>query len=482
MEDQSKARVRTAVILAAGQGTRMRSALPKVLHRISGQSMVELVVAAARSAGCDRIVLVVGHGADAVRGALEGSTVEFVEQAEQRGTGHALLQVRDVVEAQDLLIVLSGDVPLVKASTLERLAQAAESSWGAMAVAELEDAGSLGRVVRNPGGDLVRIVEAADADADELANRQVNAGLYALPAADVFHYLEKLRPDNAKGELYLTDALGSAAAEGHTVSIVELEDVSEALGVNTRADLALAQQGLWRRKCRELMDGGVTILDPGSTRVDMDVEIGSDTVVHPGVTIVGSSRIGTGCEISTGAWIRAATLGSGVRIEPYSVIDESQIDDGCKVGPFARLRPGTVLEAGVRIGNFVEVKKSHLGPGVKAGHLTYLGDTTVGEETNIGAGVVTCNYDGVEKHPTRIGKRAFIGSDTMLVAPVEVGDAATTGAGSTITQDVPADALAVERSRQRNVPNWSKKRKKTADVTDGPIASPTAPDDDSGGA
>jgi len=474
----SKTRKRTAVILAAGQGTRMRSELPKVLHRVGGKPMVAMVAATARAAGCDRILVVVGHGGQTVREALAGSGVEFVDQLEQRGTGHALLQVRDVVEPENMLLVLSGDVPLVRATTLERLAADAESGWGAMAVAELEDPGSLGRVVMNPEGGLERIVEVADADSQEFAIREVNAGLYALPSPDIFEYLDRLKPDNAKGELYLTDALGAAAADGLTISVVDLDDPAEALGVNSRADLAVAQRRLWQRRARDLMDAGVTLLDPDSFRADADVEVDGDTIIHPGVTVLGATRIGRGCEIATGAWLRDATIGSGVRIEPYSVIDGARIDDGCKVGPFARLRPGTVLEAGAKIGNFVEVKNSRLGPGVKAGHLAYLGDATVGEGANIGAGAITCNYDGEQKHPTRIGRRAFIGSDTMLVAPVEVGDGATTGAGSTITQDVPAEALAVERSRQRNIAEWSKRKKNSKnDVADGE----TATGDDRGG-
>jgi bifunctional UDP-N-acetylglucosamine pyrophosphorylase/glucosamine-1-phosphate N-acetyltransferase len=436
----------------------MKSNVPKVLHRVGGRALVEHVLSAARAAGCGRILVIVGHGGDEVREALLGAEVEFVEQAEQRGTGHALSLIREVVDPDDLLIVLSGDAPLIRAGTLRRLIAAAAEGWGALATAELERPGALGRIVRDADGELERIVEAADASVEELAVREVNAGFYALPAAQLFEYLAGLHPDNAKAELYLTDALGAAVQDGRGIAIVGIEDSDEALGVNTRSDLARVQEALWSRKAHALMAAGVTLLDPASARIDPEVEIGRDSVIHPSVTLLGATRIASRCELATGAWLRDAELDTEVRIEPYSVLDGCRIGAGCRVGPFARLRPGTVLERGARIGNFVEIKNSRLGPGVKAGHLTYLGDADIGEKSNIGAGVITCNYDGVSKHETRIGRQAFIGSDTMLVAPVDVGDRATTGAGSAITQDVPADALAVERSRQRNVADWKKRK------------------------
>jgi len=457
-ETDSQLPARVAVILAAGEGTRMQSDLPKVLHRVGGKPLVAHVIAAARAAECDRVVVIVGHGAAEVRNVLGEAGVEFVEQAEQRGTGHALEQVRGLVQGSDMLLVLSGDAPLVRSSTLRKLASAARDGWGAIATARMDESESLGRVVRDQEGHLERIVEVADADPDELAIREVNAGLYALPAAGILDYLERLRPDNAKGELYLTDAVGNAARDGRVVAIVDLEDSDEALGVNTRPDLARAQRGLWRRKARALMNAGVTLLDPESTRIDLDVEVGRDTVIHSSVSLLGATRVGSRCELATGTWVRDSELATGVSIQPYTVVDGARIGSDCRVGPFARLRPGTVLEPGVKIGDFVEVKNSHLGPGVKAGHLAYLGDAEVGERSNIGAGVITCNYDGETKHQTRIGRDAFVGSDTMLVAPVEVGDGATTGAGSAITQDVPPGSLAVERSRQRNIADWKKRR------------------------
>jgi bifunctional UDP-N-acetylglucosamine pyrophosphorylase/glucosamine-1-phosphate N-acetyltransferase len=453
-----------AVILAAGKGTRMRSRLPKVLHPVAGKPLIEWVLQAARDSGCRRIAVVVGHAADEVRAAVsdEAGDLVWVRQEEQLGTGHALAQVEPHVaagtDAGTRLLVLSGDVPLVSPSTLARLAAAARSGWGAMAVAELAEPGSLGRVVAGPGGRLARIVEAADASPEELEGKSINAGIYALPAAAVFDRLRALETDNAKGEYYLTDALTAAAADGREVVLVALDDPAEALGVNDRRDLARVHQVLLRRHAERLMADGVTLLDPERTAIEPSVRVGSDTVIHPGVSLFGDTRIGRDCLLHQGVWIRDSVLADGVRVEPYSVLDGAEVASGCTVGPFARLRPASVLLPGSRVGNFVELKKTRLGAGSKASHLTYLGDTTVGDGANIGAGVVTCNYDGVDKHRTEIGDGAFVGSDTMLVAPVRVGADSVTGAGSVITHDVPAGSLAVARARQRNIPDWPKRR------------------------
>jgi bifunctional UDP-N-acetylglucosamine pyrophosphorylase/glucosamine-1-phosphate N-acetyltransferase len=449
---------RVAVVLAAGQGKRMRSALPKVLHQVAGRPMLARVLATARLSGCDRLLVVVGHRAESVREAFPESDLAWVEQREQRGTGHALLQAASYVDRPALLLVLSGDVPLVRAATLDRLARAAAAGWGAMAAATLEEPGTLGRVLTHLDGTLHRIVEVADADAEELAIGRVNAGLYALPAPEIFDFLSALEPDNAQGELYLTDALGSAAAAGRRIEVIELDDPDEALGVNDRADLARVHRLLLERKARELQRGGVTLLAPERTAIEPESEIAPDSVVHADVTLSGASRVGTGSTLHQGAWLRNSTVGQDCVVEPYSVLDGAVVGNGCRVGPFARLRPGTVLADGARVGNFVEVKNSRLGRKAKAGHLTYLGDAEIGEGANIGAGVVTCNYDGEAKHRTEIGAGAFIGSDTMLVAPVLVGARATTGAGSVITRDVPEGALAVERSEQRTLPKWSDRR------------------------
>lgn len=458
---------RVAAILAAGKGTRMRSDLPKVLHSVAGRPMLHWVIEAARQGGCERILVIIGHGADAVRQAsadlAEELGVSWVLQEQQLGTGHALAQIEPHFEGAGTVLVLSGDVPLVRPSTLDRLAEAAETSgWGSMAVADLEEPGALGRALV-PADDphhLDRIVEARDANPKELACRRVNAGLYALPAPSIFDYLRQLDTRNDQGELYLTDALGAAVADGHRVRLVELDDFTEAFGINTRRDLARVHRALIDRHLDALMDSGVTILEPARTTIEPSVCVGIDTVIHPEVTLVGNTRIGADCTLGQGSWVRDSTVGDTVRIEPYSLLDQARVAEQCTVGPFARLRPASVLQSGARVGNFVELKKTELGPGSKASHLTYLGDTTVGAGANIGAGVVTCNYDGVNKHTTNIGAGAFVGSDSMLVAPVTVGAGATTGAGSVITHDVPDEALAVGRARQRNIADWARKSRK----------------------
>lgn len=446
-----------AVILAAGQGTRMISSLPKVLHEVAGQPMLQWVVTAARQAGCERIVVVVGHGAERVCQAITGEDLTFVVQAEQLGTGHALAQVEDQLDGEATLLVLSGDVPLVSASTLDRLLEASRSSWASMAVARLREPGSLGRVLASSDGTLLRIVEAADASPRELAEHRVNAGLYAFPAPAIFRYLAALEPDNAKGELYLTDALTAAASEGRSVALVELEDPVESYGVNSRADLARAQQALLQRIARKWMRAGVTILDPQRVTIEGTVRLDRDSVIHPDVCLAGMSVIGERCVLHQGAWLRDTLLEDRVEVAPYSVLEGARVGAGSRIGPFARLRPGSVIGEGAKVGNFVEIKNAVLAKGVKANHLTYLGDATVGERSNIGAGVVTCNYDGHQKHATRIGKDVFVGSDTMLVAPVEIGDGAMTAAGSVVSKDVPPDSLAVGRSPQRNLADWARR-------------------------
>lgn len=463
MEPSQKRPPRMAAVLAAGKGTRMRSSRPKVLHEVAGRTMLEWVVESARRSGCERVLVIVGHAADTVRASLDGDDIVWVLQEEQLGTGHALAQVEDHLDGAGTLLVLSGDVPLVSPDTLDTLAGAVEDgAWGAMAVAELEEPGSLGRVLAVDGsaaGSLDRIVEASDASPEELACRLVNAGIYALPAPEVFDYLRRLGSNNAKGEYYLTDALGAAAADGNTVRLVDLPDFSEAYGVNDRRDLAKVHRAMVDRHLDALMDAGVTILEPARTTIEPTVRVGQDTLIHPEVSLLGNTTIGEGCVLGQGVIVQDSQLADGVVLKPYSTLDRSSVATECIVGPFARLRPASVLLEGARVGNFVELKKTQMGAGSKASHLTYLGDATVGEEANIGAGVVTCNYDGVRKHETVIGDGAFVGSDTMLVAPVTVGDGATTGAGSVVTQDVPEDALAVGRSRQRNIEGWAQKKR-----------------------
>jgi len=448
-------RPRIAVILAAGKGTRMKSSLPKVLHEAAGRPLLAWVIDAARAAGCQRILVVVGHGVERVRETIEGDDLGWVLQAEQRGTGHALAQAEAEIEGDATVLVLSGDVPLMNPATLDRLARDAEEGWGAMAVAEMDEPGSLGRVLVDESGSFQAIVEARDAVPDQLAVRRINAGLYALPAPDVFTYLRNLKAENAQGELYLTDAVTNAAKDGHPVRLVHLADPDEALGVNDRVELAKVHRLLLDRHLQALMKAGVTVLEPARTVIEPGVLVGEDTIIHPGVSLLGRTVVGRECVVHQGAWLRDTSVADGTIVEPYSVLDRAEVGEGCRVGPFARLRPAARLHSGSRVGNFVEVKNSEIGAGAKVNHLAYVGDATVGAGANLGAGVVTCNYDGVRKHPTEIGAGAFIGSDTMLVAPVKVGAGASTAAGSVVTRNVPDGALAVTRVRQKNLEGWA---------------------------
>ncbi len=466
---------RIAVVLAAGKGTRMRSKYPKPLFEVAGQSMLHWVLEAAREAGCERCLVVVGHQSERLKEAFaDQDDIVWVLQEEQLGTGHALAQAEpflagggtageDAAGQDAMLLVLNGDVPGVRASTLSRLADAAEQGWGAMAAAELDEPGRLGRVLAD-GEQLEQIVEAADADPEQLEIRLINAGLYAMPAPSVFDYLRRLSTDNAQGELYLTDALGLAAAasESGGVRVVRLEDADEALGINDRRDLARVHRVLIERHLQSLMESGVTLLDPATTSIEPSVRIGADTVVHGGVSLFGHTEVGEDCVIHQGCWVRDSKVADAVQLHPYSILDQAEVETDCNVGPFARLRPASLLQTGARVGNFVEIKNARLGKSSKANHLAYVGDADVGDDSNIGAGVVTCNYDGVKKHRTEIGARAFVGSDTMLVAPVRVGDEATTAAGSVITDNVPDGALGVARPRQRIVAGWAERKKARA--------------------
>ena len=452
---------RTAVILAAGQGSRMRSRLPKVLHRAAGRPLLGWVVDAARQAGCGRIVVVVGHGAEQVQTAFEAQDIEFVVQGERLGTGHAVLQTRELLEdSSGHVVVLTGDAPLIRASTVSRLFDQAEKAWGALGVATIENPGSLGRVVAETSR-LVRVVEAHDATAEELEIKTVNSGHYVLPLPDLFDFLSRIGNDNEKGEYYLPEALILAAREGEDVRCVELEDEREAWGVNDRSELAMVDGVLNQQRVEALMMSGVTVIDPRRTRVDAAASVGPDCILHPDVSILGNTTVGQDCVLHQGAWLSDSIVGDRVVVHPYSVLEQARVSAEASVGPFARLRPGTELGERVKVGNFVEIKKSILGAGSKASHLAYLGDATLGEDVNVGAGTITCNYDGVEKHRTVIGDRAFIGSDTMLVAPIEIGADATTAAGSAINQKVPDGALAVGRARQRNIEGWSERKKRS---------------------
>lgn len=449
-----------AVILAAGKGTRMKSKLPKVLHNLCGSPLLSYVIDAVAAVGVKKTVVVAGYGADLVAREVKGKA-EMVLQAEQLGTAHALMQaglfLRDF---PGQLLVLCGDTPLIKAETLSMLARGHRDAGAAATVltAVMKDPTGYGRVIRDGRGRVARIVEQKDASPDEMKVREVNTGIYCFEVAGLFDALSKVTPKNVQGEYYLTDVIEMYAKEGRTVEAVVVDDPAEVAGINDRIQLAEAEQHMRGQILRDLMKSGVTVLDPLSTFVDRGVRVGRDTVIYPFTFIEGNTVIGEDCVVGPGSRLVNATVGKGVSIQ-NSIVVESSISDHCTIGPFAYLRPGTVLEQEVRVGNFVEIKKSRVGCRSKVPHLSYVGDADIGEGVNIGAGTITCNYDGQKKWPTLIGDGAFIGSNTNLVAPVEIGPGAVIGAGSTITKDVPGGALGVERAKQVVVRGWAGRKK-----------------------
>jgi len=432
-----------AVILAAGQGTRMRSDLPKVLHPLVGRPMVLYAVEAARAVGDLPPVLVVGHRAEEVRRVV-GDAVIYVEQREQKGTGHAVLQARDALRGRaDLVLVTYADMPLLRAETLRDLVARQRDNRGPLSLLTLvaEDPRGFGRVVRGEGGAVAAVVEEAVATPEQLAIRELNAGVYCFDAEWLWSNLDRIPVSLPKGEYYLTDLVEMAAAQGLRVESVAVEDPTEAMGINTRVHLAEAEAVLRGRINRRWMEAGVTMVDPETTYVEVEVRIGRDTVIWPNTILRGHTAIGERCQIGPNALIEDSTIGDDCRVVA-SVVEQAVMEEGSDVGPFSHLRPGARLGAGAHVGNFGEVKNATLGPGAKMGHFSYLGDATVGAGANIGAGTITCNFDGERKHRTEIGEEAFIGSDTMLVAPVRVGKGARTGAGSVVTHDIPDGALA----------------------------------------
>jgi bifunctional UDP-N-acetylglucosamine pyrophosphorylase / glucosamine-1-phosphate N-acetyltransferase len=436
------------LILAAGLGTRMKSKRAKVLHEIGGLPLIAYVCRAAKSLNPDRIFVVVGHQAAEVAMAVEtevGSLAEFVTQEQQRGTADAVMSARSQLENRNsLLVILSGDVPLLKQETLEGFIAEHRSRGAACSIlsVRVENPTGYGRIVRDSNEGFARIVEQRDATDDERKIREINSGIYCFDSAKLFAALDRVKPTNDQGEFYLTDVAEILLAQGEMVEVHLHGDAREVSGINTRAELAEFENLLRRNTVRKLMlEGGVTFLDPSRTYISASARLGQDCVIYPDVAIEGDSVIGTGCEIHSGAKITNSRLGDNVLIKNHCVIVDSTIESNCAVGPFAHLRLNTTIEEGAVVGNFVEVKKSRLGRGSKSMHLTYLGDATVGQNTNIGAGTVTCNYDGKDKHPTVIEDNVRIGSDTMLVAPVTVGRGSVTAAGSVVTEDVPPDTL-----------------------------------------
>ena len=451
------------VILAAGKGTRMKSALPKVLHPLAGRSLVEHVLRTADILNAASTVLVVGHGADDVRAALaEHPGLDFVVQAPQLGTGHALMQTEPVLAGKTgTLLLLYADVPLLESGTLLRLLERHRNAKASATVltAALDDPYGYGRIVRDQSGDILRIVEERDASGEEREIKEINSGIYALSMGPLFDALRSLATDNSQGEYYLTDLVSIYRQRGLRVETLCLESAAELRGVNSRVDLAELSALLRARKNRELMLAGVTLDDPVTTYVQGDVSIGADTVIGPGVLLEGRTTIGERCRIHAGSRLTNMTIGNDVVILDHSVLTDSTVADGAHIGPLAHVRPQSIVGEGARIGNFVELKKTRLGNHSKANHLAYLGDATIGDHTNIGAGTITCNYDGVKKHQTIIGDGVFVGSDSQLIAPVTIGKGAYVAAGSSITEDVPEDALGIARSKQTTKPGWAAERR-----------------------
>ena len=451
------------VILAAGKGTRMKSALPKVLHRAGELPLIEHVLRTADSLRPATTILIVGHQAEIVQEALgKRLGLQFATQQPQLGTGHALLQAEPALQGrQGTVVLLSGDVPLLRASTLEKLV-AVHAERGAAATvltAVIEEPDGYGRIVRDGDGRITAIVEHKDATAEQREIAEINSGIYAFDLAPLFGALKEVGASNAQGEYYLPDLVSIYRSRGLVVETVVADDPEEILGVNSRKELAYVTSILKSRTNEALMEAGVTIVDPASTFIGPDVTVGTDTTIHPGVYLEGRTSIGSGCVIHSGVRIVDATVDEGVTINNFCVIVESHVSRGAKIGPFAHIRPQSDVGEDAHIGNFVELKKTTLGKGSKANHLAYLGDATIGERVNVGAGTITCNYDGVAKHPTIIEDGAFIGSDSQLIAPVRVGKGAYVAAGSSITLDVPDDALGIARSRQANRDGWAARKR-----------------------
>jgi bifunctional UDP-N-acetylglucosamine pyrophosphorylase/glucosamine-1-phosphate N-acetyltransferase len=452
------------VIMAAGKGTRLKSRRPKVLHEIGGKSLLSHVIAtASKVVPVEDIYAVVGHQADMVKAAVCSTGVRFVEQKEQRGTGHAIQTAREAIAGYENILVLSGDAPLIQPETLLALWRFHETEQAAMTLtsAEPADPTGYGRVIHpEPSSpEVMAIVEQKMLSPEQLPLREVNMGLYAFRTAPLLTHLGTLNTENPHGELYLTDMAHVLHAAGECVVAFHAADPDELLGANTIAEMMGLDASLRMAAARRLMAAGVTIFRPETCVIDADVEVGPDTVIEPFVQLLGSTRVGSDCRIRSYTVVENCTLGNDVVLLQSCVMADSTIADGARLGPFTRLRPGCEIGEEVHMGNFVEAKKAKLHKGVKAGHLAYLGDAEIGEGTNIGAGVITCNYDGVHKHKTTIGNDAFIGSDSTLVAPVEVGDGAYIGAGSCITKDVPADSLAVARAHQVTKEGWAASRR-----------------------
>ena len=450
------------VVLAAGKGTRMKSELPKVLHRIAGLPMIEHVLRKAIALSPASITVVVGHGAEKVKAGLAGfaGPLHFVVQEQQLGTGHALLQTRSVLTGKSgTVVLLSGDAPLLSVASLEALLATHNDAAAAATVitANMPRPFGYGRIVRT-NGRIAKIVEEKDASQAQRAINEINSGIYAFELEPLFGALDSIGTANKQGEYYLPDLIAIYRRQKRAVTTWTVGRADEIRGINSRTELAEVSSMVRQQKNEELMAAGVTIVDPATTYIDVDVVIGADTVIHPCVFLEGSTKVGAACEIHSGARIVNSTLGDRVCVRNHTVVTDSTVESGALLGPFAHIRPGSQVGEGAHIGNFVELKKTAIGKGAKANHLAYLGDATIGAATNVGAGTITCNYDGEKKHQTVIGAGVFVGSNSTLVAPVTLADGSYIAAGSAVTADVPAGALAIGRARQENKEGWVARR------------------------
>jgi len=456
---ESKAQL-AVVIMAAGKGTRLKSRRPKVLHTVGGKPLlIHVIEAATKLAAPSDIFVVIGHEAEQVRAAVSASGVRFVEQTVQLGTGHALQCCREAIAGYENVLVLSGDVPLIRPETIQQVWQFHQSEQAAMTIltAAPENPFGYGRIVRSTidSAAVEAIVEQKALTAEQQKISEINSGIYAFHTADLLAQLGKLTDNNANREVILTDVAGLLCAEGKRVVAVLATDATEVLGANTIAELVSLDAAMRAATANRLMAQGVTIFRPETCVIDATVEVGADTILEPFVQLLGSVRIGTDCLIRSYSVVENCTLGNNILVRQSCILTESTVGDGAKIGPFAHLRPGSEIGEDAHVGNFVETKKAKLGKGAKANHLSYIGDAEVGAGSNIGAGVITCNYDGVHKFATKIGKGAFVGSDSTLVAPVSIGDGAYIGAGSCITKDVPANSLGISRAKQVTVEGWA---------------------------
>ena len=448
------------VILAAGKGTRMRSDLPKVLHPVAHKSMVEHVIDTAKNLGCEAINLVYGYGGDKLQAKVVDDSLNWVLQAEQLGTGHAVAQVTPHISDNDTVLVLYGDVPLIQAQTLQALLEAKPENGLAILTVNLDDPTGYGRIERD-NGKVVGIVEQKDANTEQLAIQEVNTGIMALPGKQLKTWLSQLSSDNAQGEYYLTDVIAMAHKDGVEITTAQPQSAIEVEGANNRMQLAQLERAFQLREAEKLMLAGANLCDPNRIDIRGNIEVGMDVMIDVNTVFEGEVTLGNNVTIGAGAIIINSQIADNAVIKPYSIIENAIVGTDASAGPFARLRPGAELKQDAHVGNFVEMKKSVLGKGSKAGHLTYLGDAQIGEKVNIGAGTITCNYDGVNKSLTQIDDGAFIGSNSSLVAPVAIGKMATVGAGSVITSKVDDEQLAVARCKQRNLNGWVRPVKKS---------------------